>query len=156
MVVLADHLKCGVNLPLSSILYSLLAFYGIQLYHVAPNSVIFLSVFVNLCEGFLRIHLDLDLFHHFFILKTNSYIGDPNEVQCFCQFSSCPSKKVKGIQFIVMSACDSWSYDKAGLAKQWFIISGTTVALGFINECMPHSDRWGEHLPPFHFPTMMV
>lgn len=66
MVVLADHLKCGVNFPLPSFLCSLPAFYGIKLYHLAPNSVVFLSVFVHLSEGFLGIHLDLDLFHHFF------------------------------------------------------------------------------------------
>lgn len=47
-VVLSGHLKCGVNFPLSSLLCSLFAFYGIQLYHLAPNSVVFLSVFVHL------------------------------------------------------------------------------------------------------------
>lgn len=66
MVVLTDHLLRGVNFPLFSIVHSLLSFCGIQLFHLAPNSVVFISIFVHLCEAFIRILLDLDLFWLFY------------------------------------------------------------------------------------------
>lgn len=44
MVVLADHLLCRVNYFLSSFVRSMLDFYGIQLFHLTPNLVIFLCL----------------------------------------------------------------------------------------------------------------
>ena len=42
---------------------------GVQVHHLTPNSILYISTFVHLCEAFLGIAPHFDLFQYFFHLK---------------------------------------------------------------------------------------
>ena len=54
-VVFRSHCLRGLGLPASSFFRSFLEFYGLQPHHLTPNTVVLLSAFVTLCEGFLGV-----------------------------------------------------------------------------------------------------
>ena len=47
----------------------LLFFWGIQLHHLTPDSILHIAIFVQLCEAFLGIHPHFDLFKSLFSLS---------------------------------------------------------------------------------------
>ena len=58
-----------LGLPASSFLQSFREFYGLQPHHLTPNTVVLLSAFVALCEGFLGVLPTLELWGEFFFSK---------------------------------------------------------------------------------------
>ena len=46
---------CGLALPVSPFLRGLLDFYDLNLTHLNPNSILQVSIFIHLCEAYLRI-----------------------------------------------------------------------------------------------------
>ena len=52
----------------SEFFYALLQFWGIQLHHLTPQSILRLSIFTHFCEAFLGILPHFHLFQYFFIL----------------------------------------------------------------------------------------
>jgi hypothetical protein len=56
----------GSSMPLHQLLCSLLQCYGLELYHLTPSGLLHLTTFVTLCEAYLRIDHDLDLWKYFF------------------------------------------------------------------------------------------
>ena len=68
IVVFCDFVEHGLALPMSEFLYALLQFWGIQLHHLTPQSVLHLSIFTHFCKAFLGILPHFHLFQHFFIL----------------------------------------------------------------------------------------
>ena len=58
----------GLALPISEFFYALLQFWGIQLHHLTPHSILHLSIFTHFCEAFLGILPHFHLFQHFFTL----------------------------------------------------------------------------------------
>ena len=67
-VVFRDFVERGLALLVSEFLYALLQFWGIQLHHLTPHSILYLSIFTHLCEAFLGILPHFHLIQHFFIL----------------------------------------------------------------------------------------
>ena len=63
-----DFVECGLALLVSEFFYRLLQFWGIQLHHLTPQSILHLSIFTHLCEAFLGILPHFHLFQHFFFL----------------------------------------------------------------------------------------
>ena len=55
VMVQLDHFQCGLNFPLSKFMLEVLVFYKIKLIHVATNLVLFLAIFVHLCEAYLGV-----------------------------------------------------------------------------------------------------
>ena len=53
VVVLAPFFDCGFTLPLHPFVRGLLFFYGLELHHLHPNSVLHIACFITLCEAFL-------------------------------------------------------------------------------------------------------
>ena len=60
-VIFRSHCLRGLGLPASSFFRSFLEFYGLQPHHLTPNTVVLLSAFVALCEGFLGVLPTLEL-----------------------------------------------------------------------------------------------
>src|SRR3954463_12639467 len=60
---------CGVSLPISHFFLSVLNQFKVQLHNLSPNSILVLSNFAALCEGYLGIRPRLDLFVYFFTVK---------------------------------------------------------------------------------------
>jgi len=67
-VVFCDFMERGLALPVSEFFYALLQFWGIQLHHLTPHSILHLSIFTHFCEAFLGILPHFHLFQHFFTL----------------------------------------------------------------------------------------
>ena len=53
-VVFHDFVERGLALPVSEFLYALLQFWGIQLHHLTPQSILHLSIFTHFCEASLE------------------------------------------------------------------------------------------------------
>jgi hypothetical protein len=71
VVMLKSHVERGLSMPPSSFFTSLLKFYGLQLHHIAPNSLVSIAGYAALCEGYLGIHPRVDLFQLFFSVWAN-------------------------------------------------------------------------------------
>jgi hypothetical protein len=69
--MLKSHVERGLSMPPSHFFSNLLKYYGLQLHHVAPNSLVSIVGYSALCEGFLRILPRVDLFHLFFYVRPN-------------------------------------------------------------------------------------
>ena len=67
-VLFCDFVERGLAVPVSEFFHALLHFWGIQLHHLTPQSILHLSIFTHLCEAFLGILPHFHLFQHFFIL----------------------------------------------------------------------------------------
>jgi hypothetical protein len=54
-VVYVPFLIRGLTLPVSPFFHGLLDFYNLNLTHLNPNSILQISIFIHLCESYLRI-----------------------------------------------------------------------------------------------------
>ena len=59
----------GFPIPAHRFLWGLLDYYEVELQHLTPNGVQHMAAFVALCEGFLGIDPDFDLWWHFFTIS---------------------------------------------------------------------------------------
>jgi hypothetical protein len=59
----------GFGVPPHQFLHSLLRYYGLELHHVTPSGVLHIAAFVTLCEAYLRIIPDFDLWKYFFRVR---------------------------------------------------------------------------------------
>ena len=62
----------GTSLPFSNFFLDVLRHFRVLPHNLFPNSILVLSNFVALCEGFLGIKLRLDMFVYFFTVKRES------------------------------------------------------------------------------------
>ena len=60
-VVFYNHFLRGFGLPASDFFRHFLDFFHLQPHHLTPNTVVLLSGFVTLCEGYLSIPPTLEL-----------------------------------------------------------------------------------------------
>jgi hypothetical protein len=56
----------GFGTPLHRFLRSLLWYYGLELHHLTPLGVLHIAAFVTLCEAYLWIDHELQLWKYFF------------------------------------------------------------------------------------------
>ena len=68
-VIVHPHVLRGLSFPVSDFFRGLLHHWGVQVHHLTPNSILHISIFVHLCESFLGIEPQFDLFQYFFHLK---------------------------------------------------------------------------------------
>ena len=68
-VIFRSHLMRVLGLPASGFFHAFLEFHGIQPHHLTPNTVVLLSAFVTLCEGFLGVLPTIELWGEFFYIK---------------------------------------------------------------------------------------
>jgi hypothetical protein len=71
IMMLKSHVERGLSMPPSSFFTNLLKFYGLQLHHIAPNSLVSVAGYAALCEGYLGICPRVDLFQLFFSVQAN-------------------------------------------------------------------------------------
>ena len=67
--------KYGFGVPVSDFLHGFICKHGVQLQHLPPNAVSQLAGFVVVCEAFLGIAPNKDLFRRVFELKTRKVHG---------------------------------------------------------------------------------
>src|SRR3954471_20391231 len=68
-VYLKAQLVRVVSLPISNFFLAVLNHYRVQPQNLSPNSILALSNYATLCEGYLGINPRLDLFVYFFTVK---------------------------------------------------------------------------------------
>jgi hypothetical protein len=56
----------GFGMPSHQFLHSLLQFYGLELHHLIPSGILHMEAFVTLCEAYMRIEPNFNLWHYFF------------------------------------------------------------------------------------------
>jgi len=78
IVLFVPFIKHGLGLPTSPFLHGFLHYYGITLNHLNPNSILYLLIFVHLCETFFGIPSSITLFCYFFKLKPHLDIANPS------------------------------------------------------------------------------
>jgi hypothetical protein len=59
----------GFGMPPHGFLHSLLRYYGLELHHLTPSGVLHIAAFVILCEAYLGIDPDFDLWNYFFRVR---------------------------------------------------------------------------------------
>ncbi|XBI87860.1 hypothetical protein VPH35_025886 [Triticum aestivum] len=71
-VLLATHVDRGFSLPPHPFFRGFLNFFGAQLHHFTPNSIVYLAAFVSLCENFLGCRPHWGLFEHIFTCRSQT------------------------------------------------------------------------------------
>ncbi len=77
IVVFTSFFYCGFSLPTSEFFRGILEYYGLQIFHLNPNSVLHIAIFIHVCEAFLGIIPHFDLFRHMFYVKPHPNKDDP-------------------------------------------------------------------------------
>jgi hypothetical protein len=73
----------GFTVPADDFLRGLLFRWGLELQHLTPNGVLHVAAFVFLCEGWLKVEPNWDLFKHlFFIKKQTTAKKTPAPIGC--------------------------------------------------------------------------
>ena len=106
-VVFRDFVEHDLALPVSEFFYALLQFWGIQLHHLTPQSILHLSIFTHFCEAFLGILPHFHLFQHFFTLVPVPNSAKPAVVGG-CELVLRPETRDKYL-----------AYDPAGKGVEW-------------------------------------
>jgi hypothetical protein len=75
LVVFEDYFFHGFGIPVHPFLCGLIDYYGINLCNLSLNSILHVSMFINLCESYLGILPHFNLFCHFFYLKINGGVA---------------------------------------------------------------------------------
>jgi len=73
-ILFKSFIERGLAIPICNFLRGLLFHWGIQLHHLIPNSILYVPIFVHLCEAFRRIHPHFDLFKSLFYLNPHPNI----------------------------------------------------------------------------------
>jgi hypothetical protein len=66
-VTFIEFLIHGLSTPIHEFLHGLIFIYGIQLHQLTPNSLLYISIFITLCECFLGIHPHWGLWKRIFL-----------------------------------------------------------------------------------------
>ena len=69
IVLFKTFVERGLAIPACDFLRGLLFFWGVQLHHLTPDSILHIAILVQLCEAFLGIHPQFDLFKSLFSLN---------------------------------------------------------------------------------------
>jgi hypothetical protein len=76
-VVFASFFERGFNLPVGDFFRGLLYYYGLELVHRVPNSIIIVSTFIHFCEAYLGISPHFLLWRYFFYVKSTGKRSGP-------------------------------------------------------------------------------
>ena len=106
-IMFRDFVERGLTLPVSEFFYRLLQFWGIQLHHLTPQSILHLSIFTHFCEAFLGILPHFHLFQHFFFLVPIPNATNPAVVGG-CELVLRPENRGEYL-----------AYDPAGQGAEW-------------------------------------
>jgi hypothetical protein len=71
ILMIKSHIESSLSMPPSHFFSNLLQFYGLQLHHIPPNSLVVIAGYAALCEVYLGILPRVDLFHFFFCVQPN-------------------------------------------------------------------------------------
>ena len=76
VVSLVPFHECGFAMPLHRFLRGLLHHYKAELHHLTPNGILYIVVFIALCEVNLGIEPHFDLWKHFYYATLSKEVKD--------------------------------------------------------------------------------
>ena len=121
IVVFEHFFYWGFALPTNAFFHDLLHWYGIELIHMNPNSILHIDTFIHLCEVFLGVRPHFNLFCHFFILKLSLKDGKINVVGgASLQLHQGKGKEYLGLRF--KTSLKGWH-------QRWFYTSNPSPSL---------------------------
>jgi hypothetical protein len=59
----------GFDMPLHQFLHSLLWYYSLEIHNLSPSGVLHIATFITLCEAYMGINPELDLWKYFFCVR---------------------------------------------------------------------------------------
>ena len=107
----------GFSYPVHDFLRGLLFFYGVQLHHLSPNSLLHIACFITLCECWLGIEPHFGLFRKLYSVKRQSGSDGVYPIGGFI-ISLSPN-----VQFFSFSMSESVQYWR----RRWFYIRDSVV-----------------------------
>ena len=125
-VLFVPFVRAGLCYPPSDFLLEFLGSYGIQIHHLTPNGVLFLSTFVHFCEVFVGIPPNLLLFRHFFRVRLSDGNNTPFLGYCLIQSR-------QGVSFPSLTLSDSVK----NWAEKWFYISKPALSFSHDLSVLP-------------------
>ena len=111
----------GLAVPTSNFFRGLLHFWGIQLHHLTPNSILHIAIFTHLCQAFLGIKSYFKFFHHFFLVRPQPNANKVAEVGS-AEVLLCSEKEDKYIFY--RPACRGTEWKSA-----WFYVGNHQPSL---------------------------
>jgi hypothetical protein len=104
-VVFYDHFPRGFALPVSSFMRQFLDYFHLQPHHIGANAMMVLSAFATLCEAYLGIWPNIELFRRLIFFKTQT--ADTVPVTCgTASFYARKSASFPGIKG--KESCKKW------------------------------------------------
>ncbi|KAK1618841.1 hypothetical protein QYE76_024358 [Lolium multiflorum] len=111
-VSFVDHLIHDLSAPIHDFLHGLLFVYGLQLHQLTPNSILHISIFITLCECFLGVHHNWDLWKRIFCLRRN---GSHNVTYNICGVVLCVRSDVEYFDVKFPDSVQGWG-------KRWLYV----------------------------------
>jgi hypothetical protein len=141
-VVFYDHFSQGFALPASSFMHQFLDHFHLQPHHIGANAMMILSVFVTLCEAYLGIWSNVELFRWLIYFKTQM----PETIPVICgtaSFYACKTADFPGIKG--KEPCKKWQCS-------FFYVKNLKEGKDHINLLPfeaggPERDNWSAALP---------
>ena len=125
-VVFRSHCLRGHGLPASSFFRSFLEFYNLQPHHLTPNTVVLLSAFVTLCEGFLGVLPTIELWGEFFYIKLGTLVaGVPAQCGAFIVVRR-PATKNPFPPILLIKSVKMWQ-------RSYFYVKSVFVEADWVN-----------------------
>jgi hypothetical protein len=82
IVSFIHHHKRGFTVPASRFMHGLCHHYGVELHNFTPNAISQAATFVGVCEGFLGILVNWDLWVHLFRVELHRLATPEPRVRC--------------------------------------------------------------------------
>ena len=119
MVVFKSFYEKGFVLPTRVFFRGLLHFYGLEVTHLKPNSIAQITIFIQLCEGYLGIAPHFNLWRALYRLKGHPFNVRQNVVGraafSLRQGSVCPDFELRDTN--------------KGWAREWFVVANSAPCL---------------------------
>jgi hypothetical protein len=141
-VVFYDHFPRGFVLPVSSFLRRFLDHFRLQPHHIGANAMMILSAFATLCEAYLGIWPNVELFHRLIYFKTQT----AETVPVICGTASFYARKTADFPGIKgKESCKKWQ-------RSFFYVKNLKEGADHINlppfeASGPEQDSWSAPLP---------
>jgi hypothetical protein len=102
----------GLVPPVSSLLFTLLEFYRLQLQHLSPHSLVLVAILVHFCEMFVCVRPSVTLFRMFHVLRWSGKVPALIDAYYF-------QLRAKGpITYIAPINSDKWD----GWREDWVVV----------------------------------
>ncbi|KAM0855257.1 hypothetical protein ACQ4PT_049891 [Festuca glaucescens] len=111
-VMFSAFLFYGLSLPAHEFLRCLLFLYGIQLWQLTPNSILYLTIFITVCEAFLGIDPHWGLWKKIFFVKRHNGGSGPYVVG---GVGFVVRKEVNYFNFLMKDSVQGWR-------SKWFYL----------------------------------